>query len=89
MRACFITALAAAATLGLLLVSASAQNTPASDRKAAPGEKLFTEYQCYACHGFSGQNGPGKRLVPMKMAQVAFTAYGAQAAAVCRPTRPR
>jgi mono/diheme cytochrome c family protein len=42
---------------------------------AKRGEKLFKDYSCYACHGFSGQNGPGKRLVPMKMATVVFTAY--------------
>ena len=36
---------------------------------------MFKDYSCYACHGFSGQNGPGARLVPMKMATVAFTAY--------------
>jgi hypothetical protein len=29
----------------------------------------------HACHGFSGQNGVGARLVPMKLTQAAFTAY--------------
>ena len=42
---------------------------------AAKGKQLYVDYSCYACHGFSGQNGPGTRLVPMKMAAVAFTAY--------------
>src|SRR5437762_10840961 len=42
---------------------------------AAKGKALYNEYTCYGCHGFSGQNGPGNRLVPMKMAQVAFTGY--------------
>ena len=56
--------------LGLLAVSAFGQQ---GDAKR--GEKAFKDYSCYACHGFSGQNGPGKRLVPMKMATVAFTAY--------------
>jgi mono/diheme cytochrome c family protein len=39
------------------------------------GKQLYMDYSCYACHGYSGQNGPGNRLVPMKMAQAAFTAY--------------
>lgn len=62
--------LAPATVTGLLVVSAFAQQ---GDAKR--GEKMFKDYSCYACHGFSGQNGPGKRLVPMKMATVAFTAY--------------
>ena len=62
--------LAPVAATGLLAVSAFAQQ---GDAKR--GEKMFKDYSCYACHGFSGQNGPGKRLVPMKMATVAFTAY--------------
>jgi mono/diheme cytochrome c family protein len=24
----------------------------------AKGSKMFVDYSCYACHGFSGQNGP-------------------------------
>ena len=62
--------LAPVAAMSLLVVSAFAQQ---GDAKR--GEKMFKDYSCYACHGFSGQNGPGKRLVPMKMATVAFTAY--------------
>ena len=33
------------------------------------------KYTCYACHGFSGQNGPGARLVPMPLTESAFIAY--------------
>ncbi len=51
---------------------ASAQ-TPAGN--AANGKKLFLTYGCYQCHGYSGQNGPGKHLVPMNFGQAAFTAY--------------
>jgi mono/diheme cytochrome c family protein len=58
------------AAMSLLVVSAVAQQ---GDAKR--GQKMFVDYSCYACHGFSGQNGPGKRLVPMKMATVVFTAY--------------
>src|SRR5690349_23216518 len=46
---------------------------PAGD--AAKGKDLFLKYSCYACHGFSGQNGSGARLVPMRMSTAAFTAY--------------
>ena len=47
--------------------------SPASD--AARGKELFLKYGCYQCHGYSGQNGPGKALVPMKFGQAAFTMY--------------
>src|ERR1700730_11792461 len=57
------------AAMSMLVVSAVAQQGD-----AGRGKKMFKDYSCYACHGFSGQNGPGKRLVPMKMATVAFTA---------------
>jgi mono/diheme cytochrome c family protein len=63
-------AVAAAMTLWVAVSSAQA---PAGDAKK--GKQLYMDYSCYACHGFSGQNGPGARLVPMKMAAVAFTAY--------------
>ena len=49
---------------------------------AAHGKELFLKYSCYACHGFSGQNGPGARLVPLKIAQAGFIAY------VRNPPRP-
>ena len=39
------------------------------------GKELFLKYGCYQCHGYSGQNGPGKALVPMKFGQAAFTMY--------------
>src|SRR5579862_9795272 len=54
----------------------------AQDGDAAKGKDLFVKYSCYACHGFSGQNGPGARLVPMKIAQAGFIAY------VRNPPRP-
>ena len=61
--------LMATATLAL----PAAAQAPAGD--AAKGKELFLSYSCYACHGFSGQNGSGARLVPMKMAPAAFVAY--------------
>src|SRR3954466_10267516 len=52
----------------------SAQQPPAGD--AARGKNLYdAKYLCSACHGFSGQNGVGARLVPMKRTQESFFAY--------------
>jgi mono/diheme cytochrome c family protein len=48
-------------------------NGPTGDIKR--GKELFLAYKCYACHGYSGQNGPGARLVPMRMNLVGFMAY--------------
>jgi len=76
-----------------LLLAAAAANTqtPAGNAAPAPpaatgdakhGKELFVQYSCYACHGFSGQNGNGARLVPMKFPQAGFIAY------VRNPPRP-
>jgi mono/diheme cytochrome c family protein len=56
--------------LGAAMVGAA--QTPAG---APSGKDLFMKFNCYACHGFSGQNGSGARLVPMKMPQDAFMAF--------------
>ncbi len=54
--------------------------TPAGN--ATRGKDLFLKNTCYGCHGFSGENGPGARLVPMKMTQAGFIGY------VRNPPRP-
>ena len=59
----------------LLLTIAFSVAAFAQDGDAKKGKDLFLKYTCYGCHGFSGQNGPGARLVPMKMAQSAFIGY--------------
>ena len=65
--------LAFAIPLMVVAVFASAQ-PPAGD--ASRGKELYDKkYLCSACHGFSGQNGVGARLVPMKLTQAAFMAY--------------
>ena len=56
------------AALALASLTASAQS---GDAKA--GADHWMKYTCYGCHGFSGQNGPGMRLVPMKMTVDNFT----------------
>jgi mono/diheme cytochrome c family protein len=63
----------------LLLAAATAHTqTPAANSttgNATRGKELFVKDSCYACHGFSGQNGNGARLVPMKFPQAGFIAY--------------
>jgi mono/diheme cytochrome c family protein len=75
-----------ALTLAIILVlPAVAQTTPRGDDGTVAGKNgkdLFLKYTCYGCHGFSGQNGTGARLVPMGMTQGAFLAY------VRNPARP-
>ena len=60
-------------TLAAMGALSSAAQTAGGN--AASGKDLFLKYTCYGCHGFSGQNGPGARLVPMKMSSTAFIAY--------------
>ncbi len=58
---------------GLVLTAAGLPAQEAGN--PANGKDIFLKYTCYGCHGFSGQNGPGARLVPMNMTPTAFTAY--------------
>ena len=60
--------------IALILAGAASAQTPAGN--AAAGKDLYNKkYLCNACHGFSGQNGSGARLVPMKRTQESFMAY--------------
>jgi mono/diheme cytochrome c family protein len=69
-------ALTLAAALLLMAAAANTQTPPqAATGNAGHGKDLFVKYSCYACHGFSGQNGNGARLVPMKFPQTGFIAY--------------
>jgi len=61
--------LAAMATLSVISLPAQESGN------AEAGKDIFLKYTCYGCHGFSGQNGPGARLVPMRMTQTGFVAY--------------
>jgi mono/diheme cytochrome c family protein len=63
------------AILLLGAAAASTQTPAAATGDAKHGKDLFVKYSCYACHGFSGQNGNGARLVPMKFPQAGFIAY--------------
>lgn len=70
------------AAAGLALSAGVQAQTPAVtlQRSGAGGDvkngrELYLNYKCYACHGYSGQNGPGTRLVPPRMTLSAFTAY--------------
>ena len=62
-----ILVLAAAAILPAIL--ARAQDNQGDSKK---GKDIFLAYTCYGCHGFSGQNGPGMRLAPMKLPSATF-----------------
>lgn len=54
-------------------IVAAQDNAPKGD--ATRGKDLFVKYTCYACHGFSAQNGPGRnRLNPMTMTEPGFIA---------------
>lgn len=57
---------------GVMLLLAAAGLSVAADQNST-GKDLYMKYNCYACHGFSGQNGSGARLVPMKLTETAFT----------------
>jgi ubiquinol-cytochrome c reductase cytochrome c subunit len=59
--------------LALSLTVAFAAFAQDAGGDAKNGKELFLKYTCYGCHGFSGQNGPGLRLVPMRMTQANFT----------------
>ena len=62
--------------MSLLMVAAFLATAQAPDGNAVSGKALYNDkFMCYTCHGYSGQNGSGARLVPMKMAQAAFIAY--------------
>ena len=61
--------------MSALLVGGALVSAQAPAGNAGNGKELFLKYGCYQCHGYSGQNGPGKHLVPMKFSQAAFTAY--------------
>ncbi|MGH9558967.1 MAG: c-type cytochrome, partial [Bryobacteraceae bacterium] len=65
-----------------LAASVGAQAAEGSD--VANGKKLFVANTCYGCHGYSGQNGPGMRLVPMP-----FPTKAAFIARVRNPSQPR
>ncbi len=56
----------------LLLLAAGALIASAQEGDAKKGKDLYNQYTCYGCHGFSGQNGPGMHLAPMKMTATAF-----------------
>jgi mono/diheme cytochrome c family protein len=63
--------IAAALILGVVISNAQ---PPAGD--ASRGKNLYNKkFMCSACHGFSGQNGVGARLVPMKLTETAFMKY--------------
>jgi mono/diheme cytochrome c family protein len=57
------------------ILSVAALPAQEATGNAAAGKEIFLKYTCYGCHGFSGQNGPGARLVPMRMTQSGLINY--------------
>ncbi|HEX5431660.1 MAG TPA: cytochrome c [Bryobacteraceae bacterium] len=73
----------AGAMIGATALFAQAPAGNSATGNATNGKKLFLNYNCYACHGFSAQNGPGgDHLNPMKMTLKGFTGL------VRKPTAP-
>jgi mono/diheme cytochrome c family protein len=63
-------------TIMLIALLAGVAAAQQKDGSAVSGKALYNDkFMCYTCHGYSGQNGSGARLVPMKMTQTAFIAY--------------
>jgi mono/diheme cytochrome c family protein len=58
-----------------------AQSQKAAPQAGAPagnvenGEKAFIQHGCFSCHGFSGEGGPGARLVQDPIPLQAFMQY--------------
>ena len=61
--------------LAFIFTVAAAMASAQTNSTKSAGKDLYLKFSCYACHGFSGQNGSGARLVPMKMTQAAFMAF--------------
>ena len=67
--------------------AANAGSAPAQGAQAAApkgdvenGQKLYSSYGCYQCHGYAAQGGAGARLAPRPIAFATFSRY------VRRPT---
>lgn len=52
-------------------VASQAASSDAIER----GRTYYAAYKCYACHGWAGQTGTARRLVPMQWPAEAFVAY--------------
>jgi len=68
------------AATGIVLLSFVQAQVPAAGLPALKGtiedgRQRYIEYQCYACHGYSGETGNAARLNPPRLNQVAFIAY--------------
>jgi mono/diheme cytochrome c family protein len=57
--------------------AAPAPTAPArkSSGDATQGKRLYAEYSCWACHGYTAQTGNGPRLQPPRLDERPFIAY--------------
>jgi mono/diheme cytochrome c family protein len=57
-----------ASACALIVSSVAASAAPAdSSAAASQGQKLFTSYNCYECHGRVGQGGAGPTIAPPRL----------------------
>lgn len=54
--------LALLAATVVMLIQTTATRAADEDVANADGRKLFLDYQCWQCHGYEAQGGPGPRL---------------------------
>ena len=81
-RSCAAFAVMAVVSIGAAQAKQAASQAPvrSEDRlggDAEAGQRLYTRYGCYQCHGREGQGNPetGPRLGPNPVALEAFTRY--------------
>lgn len=61
-----------AVCLSLASITVAAQ---ASEPTATDGRTLYMSYQCWQCHGYEGQGGPGPRLAAKAYPFEAFARF--------------
>jgi mono/diheme cytochrome c family protein len=62
-------------SLVFILATTAWGQTSELDGDAKRGKELFKAYQCYACHGYTGETGTGTRLNPPRFDQAGFITY--------------
>ena len=80
----------AATIMTLTVITVHARQAPTPSSSAAPaiaapqqktsgdatqGKRLYLEYSCWACHGYTAQTGNGQRLQPPRLEERQFVAY--------------
>jgi len=58
-----------------LILSSGAATTPLSAQSDAEGRELFTDFQCWQCHGYEAQGGAAARLAGKDYPYEAFVRF--------------